>query len=159
MQRSCLVSNKVGETSQSWKLPWKMLEHGRRFQGAVEVGETYQIMEVASSSRKSQQYNRRALLRIPCHHMDRCHKTTHQTQQQLDPDNNKQDGSKWSWNLRPRPPNYELAVAFIGNGIEIWGHVRQFTIWQWHLRVKKKLRKNWPWKSKFFQLWFVLTKK
>jgi len=74
---SCL--DKVGETSQPWKLPWKILERGRRFQGAFEVGETYQIMEVASSSRKSQRCNRRALLRIPipCHHMDRCHKTTH----------------------------------------------------------------------------------
>ena len=134
---SCL--DKVGETSQPWKLPWRILEHGRRFQGAFEVGEIYQIMEVASSSRKSQQYNRRALLRIPipCHHMDRCHKTTHQTQQQLDPDNNKQAGSKWSWNLRPRPPNYELAVAFIGNGTEIWGHVRQITTWQWHHRVRE----------------------
>ena len=112
------------------------------------------VMEVASSSIKSQQYNRRALLRtpIPCHHMDRYHKTTHQNNSNLTPDEEKQAGSKWSWNLRPRPPNYdlavaftnvelkfeatstELAVAFIGNDTEIWGHVRQITSWQWHHR-------------------------
>jgi len=82
---SCL--NKVGETFQSWKLPLKILERGRSFQGDFEIGETYQFMEVVSSSRKSQRCDRRALLRIPipCHHMDRYHKTTHQAQQQLDP--------------------------------------------------------------------------
>ena len=107
---SCL--NKVGETSQSWELPWKILEHGRRFQGAFEVGETYQIMEVALSSRKSQQYNRRALLRtpIPCHHMDRYHKTTHQHNSNLTTDIN------------------ELWVG----GPEIWGHVRRIATWRWH---------------------------
>jgi len=55
----------------------------------------------------------------------------------LTPDDKKKAGRKWSWNLRPRLPNYDLAVAFIGNGLEIWGHVRQVTIWSWHHRVKK----------------------
>ena len=82
---SCLT--KVGETSHLWKLPWKKLEHAKKVGGACEARKTYQRVEVASRSRKSQRYNRRALLRIPipCHYMDRCHKTTHQKEQQLDP--------------------------------------------------------------------------
>jgi len=111
-------------------------------QGDFEVGETYYPWEVASRSRKSQQYDRRALLRIPipCHHMDRCHKTTHQNNSNLTPDIRNKLGVggpgilgrvrrittwrwhslMWNWNLRLRPLNYELAVALIGNGIEIW---------------------------------------
>ena len=132
---SCLT--KVGETSHLWRLPWKKLEHTKKVGGACEVRKTCQRVEVASRSRKSQQYNRRALLRIPipCHHMDRCHKTTHQHNSNLTSDINK-TGSRWSWNLRPRPPNCDLAVAFIGNGIKIWGHVRLITTWQWHHRVR-----------------------
>jgi len=124
-----------------------------RCRGAV-LSQIRLVKEVASSSRKSQQYNRRALLRIPipCHHMDRCHK--HQNNSNLTPDIKKQAGSKWSWNLRPRPPNYDLAVAFIGNGLEIWGHVRQITIWQWHHRVKK-VKEKLALKVQVFQLWFI----